>query len=93
MGCCVQNAPANAEARTLANHRDYGDAAAVLTMVLEANLAIDLRVKRVVFPKSDVEAWLEATALLAHQNRTARDEIAVVALDAQPLRVAVAAVA
>lgn len=76
----------------LPNHRDDGNAAAVLTMVLEANLAIDLCVQRVVFPESDVEARLEAATLLANQNRTASDQVAVVTLDAQPLCVAVPAV-
>jgi hypothetical protein len=45
------------------------------------------------FAKPDVESRLETATLLAHQDRPARDEVAVVPLHAEPLRVAVAAVA
>jgi hypothetical protein len=65
----------------------------VLTVVLEADLAVDLREERVVFRQPDVEAGIEAAALLSHENRSATHEVAVVTLDAETLRVAVAAVA
>jgi hypothetical protein len=72
---------------------DHRDATAVLAVVLEAHLAVNLREQRVVLAEPDVQAGLEAPAFLAHENRAARNEVAVVAFDAESLRVAVAAVA
>ena len=72
--------------------RNDGDAAAMVAMILEPDFAIEFGKQRVVLAESNVQAWLEAASLLAHQDRAARDEIAVVALDAQALCVAVPAV-
>ena len=72
---------------------DDADPAATGTMVLELDRAGHLREQRVVLAQSDVEAWAELAPALAHQDGPARDDIAVVTLDAEPLRVAVAAVA
>ena len=69
------------------------DEAAVRAVILELDRAVDLREQRVVLAEADVEAGLEPAAALADQNRSAGHQVAVVALDAQPLRVAVAAVA
>src|SRR5688500_15212940 len=73
--------------------RNDADAAAVLAVVLQAAGAGDLGVQGVVLAEADIQARVEAAALLAHENRAAGDDVAVVALDAQPLRIAVAAVA
>jgi len=80
------------EARGLTNHGNNGDTPAVLTVVLESDLPIELGVQRVVLPQPDVEARFEAPPLLSHQNRPAGDDVSIVALDAKALRVAVAAV-
>ena len=66
---------------------------AMLAVILETNPAVQLGEKRVVLTQTDVQAGLESTALLTHQNRTAGDQVAVVAFDAQALRIAVPAVA
>ena len=68
------------------------DAATVRAVVLELHRAGDLGEQRVVLPEADVEARAEAATALADENRSAGDEIAIVALDAQALRVAVAPV-
>jgi hypothetical protein len=80
------------EARGLTNHGNYGDTPAVLTVVLESYLPIELGVQRVVLPQPDIEAGFESPPLLSHQNRPAGDDVSIVALDAKALRVAVAAV-
>src|SRR5215207_9102573 len=81
------------QTRFLLLYRDDADASAVLAVVLEPDLAIDLREQRVVLAEADVQARIEAPTLLAHQNGTTGDEVAIVPLDAQPLGIAVAAVA
>ncbi len=65
----------------------------MLAVVFEADLAVDLREQRVVLAEADVQARLEAAPLLANQDRAAGDQVTVVTLDAEALRVAVAAVA
>ena len=65
----------------------------MLAVVLEADLAVDLRKQRVILAEPDVEPGLETPSLLPHEDRPASDEIAVVALDAETLRIAVPAVA
>src|SRR4029079_5874874 len=69
------------------------DFASVLAVVFEADLAVHLRKERVVLAEPDVEPGLEASALLAHENRSASDDVAVVTLHAEALRIAVAPVA
>src|SRR5262245_3006783 len=69
------------------------DDAAVRAVVLEPHLAGDLRVDRVVFADARVQAGAEAASTLADDDRAARDDVAVVRLGADPLRVRVAAVA
>jgi hypothetical protein len=74
----------------------YGDDAdlpAVLAVVLEANLAVDLGEQGVVFSEPDIEPRLEATPLLPNEDRATGDEVAVVTLHAETLRVAVPTVA
>src|ERR1051325_4053792 len=73
--------------------RDDRDLAAVLAVILEADLAVDLRVQRVILAQAHIEARLEAAPLLPHEDRTAGHEVAVVPLHTQALRVAVAPVA
>ena len=72
-------------ARALLLDRDDRDFAAVLTVILEAYLAGDLREEGVILPESDIQAGFETTALLPHENGSACDEIAVMPLHAQPL--------
>src|SRR5688572_1543766 len=62
-------------------------------MVFETDFAVHLGKQRVVFAEADVEARPEAAPALPHENRSARHDVAVVSLDAKPLRIAVAAVA
>ena len=81
------------EARELTNHGNNGDTPAVLAVVLEPYLAIDLGVQGVVFAQANVEAGFESPALLAYEDRPAGDDVSVVAFDTKPLRIAVTAVA
>ena len=62
-------------------------------VIFEPHAARDLREQRVVVPEPDVQARTEPPASLADEDRSARDHVAVVPLDAQALGVAVAAVA
>ena len=68
------------------------DHAAVRAMIGELHSPRDLREKGVILAPADVQSGLETTSALADENRTAGHEIAVVALDAKPLRITVAAV-
>jgi hypothetical protein len=47
----------------------------------------------VILAEPDVEAGLEAASLLTHEDRPACDEVPVVTLDAETLRIAVSTVA
>src|SRR5262249_46447445 len=69
------------------------DEAAARAVVLELDDPGDLGEQRIVLAEADVLAGVEATAALADEDRAAGDEVAVVALDAEPLGVAVAPVA
>ena len=62
-------------------------------MVFKADTARDLREERVVFAEPDVQPGREAPAALPYENRSAGHDVAVMTLDAEPLRIAVAAVA
>ena len=73
-------------------NRQHADSSAVLTVILEPHLAVNFRKERVVLAHPDIESRLEAAALLPHEDRSAGDDVAVVALDAEPLCVAVATV-
>ncbi len=73
--------------------RMNADVASARAVVLELHLAADLGEQRVVLAETDVEPRPEPAPALAHQDRSAGDDVAVVLLDAEPLRVAVAAVA
>src|SRR5262245_44377498 len=68
------------------------DDAALGAVVLEADAPGRLREDRVVFAEARVQARTEAPAALAHDDRAAGDDVAVVRLDAEALRVRVAAV-
>src|SRR5207248_2801807 len=81
-------------------HQLYGlldwldaDDAAVRAVVLELHAAGDLREDRVVFAEAGVQPRAESPPALTHDDGAAGDEIAVVRLHTQPLRVGVAAVA
>src|SRR5687768_7261816 len=73
--------------------RQHADPAAVLAVIFEADRAVHLGKQRVILAESDVEAGLEAATLLPHEDRTAGDDVAVVTLHAEALRIAVASVA
>ena len=62
-------------------------------VILESYPAGDLREDRVVFAEPGVSAGTEAASPLPHDDRAAGDEVAVVRLHAEALRVRVAAVA
>ena len=61
-------------------------------MVLEPYSAADLGEKRVVSSETDVQTGTKPLSTLPDQDRPAGDDVAVVALHAQSLRVAVASV-
>ena len=73
--------------------RQDADDASAGAVVFEPDSAGHLGEDRVVFPATGIQAGPEASTALAYDDRAARDEIAVVSLDAQPLRIRIAAVA
>src|SRR5687768_17379722 len=74
-------------------NRVHADDAAARAMIFELHAPVDFRKQRVVLAEAHVQARPELPAALPHQNRAAGDDVAVVALDAQPLRIAVTPVA
>src|SRR6187401_621267 len=68
------------------------DHAAVRAMVGELHPARDLRKQRVVLAAADVQTRPEPAPTLADEDGATRHEVAIVALDAQALRIAVAPV-
>src|ERR1041384_7544286 len=64
-----------------------GDDAAHRAMILEFHASGDLGKNRVVLAETGVEPGTEPAAALAHDDRAARDEVAVVRFSAQPLGV------
>src|SRR5512147_2748125 len=71
---------------------DDADALAVFAEVFEPDRARDPGKERVVLSETDVLAWMDACAALAHDDGARRDELAGKALYAQPLAVRVATV-
>src|SRR5262249_34916557 len=70
-----------------ANHASHG------AVILELHASGDLGKNRVVFADAGVQAGPEPTAALGDDDGAAGDEVAVVRLRAEPLRVRIAAVA
>src|SRR5262245_13669292 len=68
------------------------DDAAVRAVILEFHASRDLRVDRVVLADAGVQARPKAAAALAHDDRAARHDVAIVRFDADALRVRIAAV-
>jgi hypothetical protein len=69
------------------------DDAAASAVVLELHPSGDLREDRVILAESGVEPRPEPPSTLANDDRAALHHVPVVRLDAEPLRVRVAAVA
>src|SRR3954467_364346 len=69
------------------------DDPAARAVIFELHASVGLREDRVVLAQSRVQAGLKTAAALADDDRAAGDDVAVVRLDAEPLRVGVAAVA
>src|SRR5205085_796101 len=76
----------------LAFQRNDADHPAAGAMILELDRPVDFGEQRVVLAEADVQAGPELAAALPNENRSAGDNVAVVTLDAEALRVAVAAV-
>ena len=74
-------------------YREDADLAAARAVIFEPDAAVDFGEDRVVLAESGIQSGEEPPPALAYDDRSASDHIAVMALDAQPLRVAVAAVA
>src|SRR3954467_5695827 len=68
------------------------DDPAARAVVFELHASVGLREDGVVLAQPGVEAGLKTAAALPHDDRAAGDDVAVVRLDAEPLRVGVAAV-
>jgi hypothetical protein len=79
-------------ARKLLFDGDDRDLAAVLTVVLEANLARHFCEEGVVLAEPDVQPGFEPATLLTDEDGATRNEVAVMPFHAEPLRIAVAAV-
>jgi len=75
------------------HHRQDADSASPGAVVFKTHAARDLREESVVLAEADVDARRETATALAHQNRSTGHDVAVVALHAEALRIAVAAVA
>src|SRR4030095_16965424 len=73
-------------------NRYHADASAVRSVILVPDPAGNFRKQRVVLAEPDVQAGAEPPTALSDEDRSARHEVAVVALDSEPLSVAVAAV-
>src|SRR5690606_7763079 len=73
--------------------RKDADAAPARAVILELHPAVDLRKQRVVLAEADIETRLELATALTDENRPTGHDVAIVPLDAQPLRVRVAPVA
>src|SRR5579884_2910547 len=69
------------------------DALALLGGLLEADRAVDQGKERVITTHADVAAGLDDGAALAHEHGAGADDRAITALDAEPLALAIAAVA
>ena len=67
--------------------------ALIATLALERDLAGNFRKERIVLAAPDVEAGVEVRAALANEDAARRDDRARLLLDAQTLRLTVAAVA
>ena len=89
----LEGTAAQRRRRALINDGMNGDDAAARAMVGELHDAVDFGEEGVVLAESDVESWTEAATALPHEDRPARDEVTVEALDTQPLRIGIAAVA
>lgn len=61
-------------------------------MILESHAPTRFREESVVFAQADVQSRAESTSALADEDRSTRNEVAVKALDAEPLSLAVAPV-
>jgi hypothetical protein len=72
--------------------RHDADRAAAAAVIGELHHAGDLRKQRVVLAQAHVQPRLEPAPALPHEDRSAGDDVAVVALDPEPLRVGVAPV-
>ena len=73
--------------------RVNADDAAARAVIFELHASVDLRKQRVVLAEADVQARPETAAALPHEDRPAGHDVAVEPLDAEPLRIAVAAIA
>jgi hypothetical protein len=61
-------------------------------VILERHASSDFRKQRVVLPQAHVEPGPEAPTALPYENRSTGYDVAIEPLDAEPLRIAVAAV-
>src|SRR5262245_65157016 len=77
--------------RWLLNWKNADDSS-LRAVVFEAHSSGDLREDGVVLAPSGIQAGPETAPALAHDDGAASDEVAVVRLDAQALRIGVAAV-
>src|SRR3954453_17187545 len=69
----------------------YADEASALAFVVKVHDAVDLGEERVVAADADVHAGIKPRYALADENRTAGDELAGEALDAEHVRLPIAA--
>ena len=88
----VRPAAGRAEGELLCG-RDDVDVLPAATAVLERDDAFHLGEEGVVLAPTDVQSGPEPPPALTDEDRSAGDEVAVEPFDAQPLRIAVAAVA
>src|ERR1051326_849404 len=82
-----------AEWTLLGSLRRDRDEASTLAFVVEVHDAVDLREERVIAADADIRAGIELRSALAHDDRSAGDELSGEALHAEHFRLRVAAVA
>jgi hypothetical protein len=70
----------------------HADEAAARPVIFELHASGDFGEERIVLAEADVQPGSEPATALADENRAAGDDVAVVPLDAEPLRIAVASV-
>jgi hypothetical protein len=63
------------------------DNSTVSAVILEAHAARNLGINRIVFAEACIAPRTEPAASLSHDDRAARDEIAVMCFDPEPLRI------
>lgn len=72
--------------------RIHADLAIIAALALKSDLACHLRKQRIILADTDIMTWMEMRAALTNENAASRHDRAGLLLNAQTLRLAVAAI-